>query len=554
MTAHKSRTAVTLDLALLSLTFCIAVLLIGPSGDFALNDDWSFAIAARRLFGEHQWHPNGWASMSLISHAAWGAGFCTLVGSCTATVLRASTLVLSLVGIAFSYLLARELSFDRSSSLVAAGVAGANPLFLGLSMTFMTDVSFFTFSVLACFAATRFLKTGGALALVALTVFTLAATLCRQVGLFAGVAVAVAVWTAPFSLRVKILAVIPLIVSVVALITFNKWMDVLGVTPALYALQSSIFFSSLIHPKFVATHLFFGAIDTLLYVGCFSLPFLIATSSLRPTIGSMPRRVGGWLAILLVIGAATAMWERGTYMPTIGNMLRPEGLGPFPPNVRSTTAATPISPLPSSLWLFATIIGLLGGSALVTRLAYAAACHGKALLCGQSDEQSTLSLFFLVAIASYLGPMLLVFYFDRYFLLPMLLLPLAISTSTLGQRLTRHRAAWMLMGVLAIWSVSMVHDYMEWNDARWRGITALERRGVQPRFINAGFEYAGLHDYSPRQSFDPITGGWGRKDDRYAVNFSSHPDYRIVGRIPYRTWLPVQDRTALILQRRMKRN
>ena len=51
-----------LPLLTLAVVFLGSIAFVGISGDFPLNDDWSFAITTRRLAAAHTWTPVGWAS------------------------------------------------------------------------------------------------------------------------------------------------------------------------------------------------------------------------------------------------------------------------------------------------------------------------------------------------------------------------------------------------------------------------------------------------------------------------------------------------------------
>jgi len=74
------------------------VLAVGPSGDFPLSDDWSYAYAAEGLCRDGELRMLPWTGASLIFQAAYGAALCVLFGP-SFEILRASTILLAVSAI-----------------------------------------------------------------------------------------------------------------------------------------------------------------------------------------------------------------------------------------------------------------------------------------------------------------------------------------------------------------------------------------------------------------------------------------------------------------------
>jgi hypothetical protein len=132
-------------------------LLITPVGEFPLNDDWIYTKTVQHLLqtGEYQAHP--YLNATLVVQTYWGALFCKLFGF-SFTTLRISTLVLSGLnawGIARCGLVLR---FPRVLALLCGAVVMTNPLMLGLSYSFMTDIPFLTLSTLSGLGFLRALR------------------------------------------------------------------------------------------------------------------------------------------------------------------------------------------------------------------------------------------------------------------------------------------------------------------------------------------------------------------------------------------------------------
>ena len=92
---------------------------------------------------------SNWGAPNLFSHVIWGSLFAKIFGF-SFTVLRFSTLCLGLVSILSFYEIFRELKLPPRMGVHAALVLAGSPLFLLLSNTYMSDVSYCAFGLLAC--------------------------------------------------------------------------------------------------------------------------------------------------------------------------------------------------------------------------------------------------------------------------------------------------------------------------------------------------------------------------------------------------------------------
>ena len=111
-----------------------------PLGEFPLNDDWVYAKSVNSILETGDFRLS-YSDANAFAQAYWGALFCLPFGF-SFLALRISTCVLAAVGISAFYLLLREIGGRRWSALVGALTLATNPLYLQLSDTYMTDVSF----------------------------------------------------------------------------------------------------------------------------------------------------------------------------------------------------------------------------------------------------------------------------------------------------------------------------------------------------------------------------------------------------------------------------
>ncbi len=327
------------------LTLCGAwiamALVINPEGDFPLNDDWAFGLPVEVFVREGNIYFNYNQAMTLIGQVLWGTLFCLPAGF-SFTALRISTLALGLVGVLSLYALLLRAGARRSLAFAGAAILAVNPIYLGLSYTFMTDVPF-----LATFAAgllfvvhgldrnrTAPLLAGLALAWVSMFI--------RQLGLaiFLGLALASLIkWG--LGRRWLLLGLLPVAFAGLSLAAYSAALRAMGRLPRLYGSKSDemgLLLNDLLHlrPGALGWALA-GAFVMSMYVGLFTLPYL---ALLWPSVlRSLPRRARGPVVAgtVTVAAAVTAVLAAaGRLMPLTENVLIDFGLG-----IRSLAGAGP---------------------------------------------------------------------------------------------------------------------------------------------------------------------------------------------------------------------
>jgi Dolichyl-phosphate-mannose-protein mannosyltransferase len=119
-----------------------------PRGDFSLNDDWAFGLPDKAFVESGSIRFTFWRSMTLIAQVFWGALFCLPTGF-SFDSLRFSSLVAGLVGVLGLYALLRQYRTGPITGMIGAIALAVNPLYFGLSCTFMTDVAFMALMILS---------------------------------------------------------------------------------------------------------------------------------------------------------------------------------------------------------------------------------------------------------------------------------------------------------------------------------------------------------------------------------------------------------------------
>jgi hypothetical protein len=533
------------DIAALLAVWIVAIVVVDPRGDFPLNDDWTYGLMVRRLIDEGVFRPHEWSAPNTLSQALWGAAAAALAGF-SFTALRLSTLALGGAAMVGVYLLARTRQASRRSAVVAALTLAAGPVFFALSYTFMTDVPFTAFAVLAMLGFAPALAGNlGGLALGC--AFMLATVLCRQSGIVLPLAFGLA--TLGFGAGTPAAragrALLPLLISGLALGAFSLYLardaaahgvgvgDVIAVWGMRKNPPAAL--------RLVRDNLFVA----LLYCGLFLAPAVLhASAAWRATL-QRPR----WYDAIAAITAALVLavlwsWQRG--MPFRGNVLIASGLGPITLHDLYIRGLPNDGPLPRTFWMAVTAVTIVGAALLVAQLAAAAATVRRA----HAAERGARALLLLGA-AGYLAAVCVVIPFDRYYLPLVALLAAALAPPAPARtRRATSAAAYALLAALLVFSIAGTRDYLSWNRARWQALHQLtDVDGVSPHRIDGGPEFNGPRLYS--WDYRPQRGKswWWVDDDEFIIAMGPVPGYSIHRRYPYSRWLPPGTGEIVVLHR-----
>jgi len=394
-----------LPLAVMAGTWLAANLLVNPVGDFPLNDDFSYGRTVLNLHTLGKLQYDQWLSMTLLTQVLWGAGFCKLF-SFSFTVLRISTLVLALGGLAAIYQLCRDLGQSPKIALLATLAVTFNPIFFSLSFTFMTDVPFFAFGAMSTLYYARALRSGKMKWVLWGSFFALAATFVRQQGLMFPLSFGVA-WLFLGGLRPKSLAIAawPLALHLLLFFAFSKWLETSQGLPDGYGDFGKLL-RRLDWGIFQQMPLRVGAI--LAYTGGFLLPLVaLLQPSVRfkfPTTFSEIAKL--LFPVLAIIACAAVAWHKLPW----GNMAYNFGIGP--PLLKDGQYFLNTAPtLSDAAILLLKILAFTGAIGLFFVL--------KKYLPGKlhkADSQRSVMVFALTNMTIYLGFLMLDLHcFDRLF-------------------------------------------------------------------------------------------------------------------------------------------
>jgi len=446
--------------------FFIALLVINPIGEFALNDDWMYSMAVRNLLQGKGLLIPALASPTLVCHIAWGS-ICSLLLGASYSALRMSTLAMAFLALVWISLLAgARKNAQEPLALSPAFLLAGNPLFLLLSFTFMTDVPYLSWMLLALWLYSRAFETDAATDWLAASSAAALAYLTRQTALAVMAAVLLTMLLRRRADAKRLLLAFAVPVAAIAAYTlwFNFFHGGNWAAKIYLAHQSRAFIFD--YRNYGEIALRFAAI--LFYAGFFASPLAFF----------LPVKREGRLGVLVAVGAVAALLVAVKGLPPYYcSIITPSGFG-YLSLVGEKSGGFFGSGI---FWLFAVALSVW---------AWIAFCRNwRGFAQGRAAFLVTAAFFH-----SLMSPVLLYLY-DRYVLAVFapFLAAVAIVARENGT-FTRARAiaASSVGALFFIWALAGTWDYMNWNRARMDLTRAAVAYGIPDDGIDNGVEgYAG---------------------------------------------------------------
>jgi hypothetical protein len=515
--------------AAIGAVYAVWFLLVPPSGNFPLNDDWAYAWSVRRLLDTGQLRISAWASATSLFPIYWGALFSRLAGAFSFAALRWSTLTMSVVGCVAVYDLLRQSDIPVRSACLGAVAVAANPIYLYLSYTFMSDVFYFAPMVVSLGLYIRGIRRNSASALVGGSVAAAAAYLARQLAIALPIAAAFALVQRDRRLRWPPVIQVALVPGLV-FVGHSLWLNYVHGLPwglELNAVHNSI--AGLLQPL-KPLEIAWRLLISMLYVGLFTLPALAALIASPPQDPKRRPRLTKlfviWFAGLMAVVALSVFVTHGP-MPYLGNVINRAGIGPI------TLAGQ--KPLVTAGWVFwlVTAVAPLAGAAQ-------GALWTDAVLKVRQPNSSEPHILVIASLVMAVLAALVVILWDEYLIVFM---PAGLYLVLRLRPITRLGlvAGGGVCALMLAYGCREMSDYMAWNAARWTAGQRLVAQGVRPEAIDGGFEWAGWYEFESALPVAIANGkgadlfGWmtvNRHDFRLA--FSPAAGYEVRGSVPYR--------------------
>ena len=488
-----------------------AILLIKPTGEFPLGDDWDFAIATWNFARSGHFKFTHFTAVSLRAQVVWGALWTWAFGE-SFRILRYSVLTLAAVTIVVINRILARANVTRTPRVIATLAFAFHPIFLWASCTYMTEVPFVCASAVAMYCFLRGLDEDRRAWIIAGCLAAVVSWFVRQTGVVNLIApLAIALWRRRF----KDAAAIGATLAAFAGLFFFK-RDWLSGSPEEFAVHYRMWGESsfrLPQQIEVAYHWFvFNAQNSAL----FFLPLVAPLALLRRGRVQIAILVA---ATLVIFARVQSLISAGHPMPYssnpfccdifAGNIFENFGLGSH-----TVTGAYPF------VMPYAGRLVLTYASVLLAGLLFVRPPKTNAALLSLGTA--------LAGTAALLGSGL---YVDRYSLDSawslVIFLPLVIPWDR------AKIVAITSVIIIAVFSVTSVAEYHAWNGARWKAVAGLRARGVPITEIDGGAEVWSLYEMSHMDQRWRRVRQFGIGPRRFVIAFQPLQGYRVIARYPF---------------------
>lgn len=500
--------------ATLLIAWTLMCLVMWPAGEFTLNDDWGFSAPVKWLVEEGVLQFNHWQAMTLIAQVLLGAAWSAVLGFSQEN-LRLLVLLLGGLTLVIAYLFGRENGLSKKTAFAIAGLFLAWPIFPAMSASFMTDIPYLLFSLMAALFLLRSLREGAGwpVAFGLGVVCLVAAVLVRQTGVAIAMAFIASEFIAHGFKRSSLLRSAVLVVFCAgALFAYVQIVDSISNNTEVLSSRNigmREFVADALHFRFSAINYFVATwLWGLIYAGFFAAPVALAVAVYAAPSMRTGWRVAGGLIVFTAV-FVTLIYLTGRDFPR-GNILTAEGVGPLLIEPYEDGQGARMFSVPLAIG------ASVGMAALATAfIAGAVSAWGRLRASFDRAWLAQGACLLLLAALTYLP--YCVYYgawFDRYLLSTAFFAVIAalFVTPKADEKVARaFPLACVLLGAGALWSSLLVRDYFEWSRARYGLIEAARQEfGAAPDDINGGFEYinyealmSGFPDNMPTQLVHP---------------------------------------------------
>jgi len=266
--------------------------------NYPVDDDWSYIKIAETFHhtGKMQFTP--WTAMSLVFQVWWGTCFTKLFGY-SIEILRLSTLVISLLGLIFIYLLLQELKHHWQTSLFVVLLILFNPFSFPLNFTFFTDHFFISLLFISTYFYYKAFKDDKDIYLFIASLVASFSVLVRQNGILIPLSVFVYLLISKRSFKTIIRrGLITLVIPLATFIVFTYWLNAIHGPTAEYIRQTDKLLENLRKPYLLLIKIGWRPFLILEFMGFCLLPL---SFSFLPKVKELFSRKNYFLLLLFCL-------------------------------------------------------------------------------------------------------------------------------------------------------------------------------------------------------------------------------------------------------------
>jgi len=538
LTSHmKINKTTAYHLSFIMLVFLAQFLFINPIGEFALNDDWVHTEIAKHLVDTGEFRMSPYAGPTFYIPILYGAALIKIFGF-SFSMLRISTLILSLFSILIFYFLLNKTNNKPHINLLITLALWLNPIFYNLSFTFMTDIPALFLFIASIFLYYIGFEKKNAWYLFFGSLVSVVGFYTRQTNILPMVAAGLYVILNPDVIWMKNLSYhkIPLTHLVLSFgVPSLLWLSMYIFLQKNNLLPQGASLHYVYKLNELLTHTLWWLWYSLVYLGLFALPFAAGYVLKHPF-----KRIKNTKLLILtsipVIVALVIFKIKHVRLPYVMNIITEYGLGPMYNVINGQ-----FKPMFHGwVWLLVTCAATGAGGWLIYIFLRAKKFH-----------ESPFGYIYTTGIV-FLIPILLFHSFDRYYLALFVIVGIIIAKQLTFKNFYAP-ATLLVLTIYAVFSISQTQFYLNWNKARWEMAShALAVSQLQPHTIDGGYEWNGWHAYwsawSARYEQGTLQGPWTapwwikylfvNNTEDYIVSFSPLKPYSVIQTKQIPGWNP----------------
>ncbi len=529
--------------------WAVVIVIIDPVGEFMVNDDWAYVRSLESLIQDGSLKTTGHGPLhapggpALITHLLWGLAFVKVAGF-SLTVLRASVLTLGVLASLVVFVMLRRCGASACLSVFGTMTLIFNPLFLSQCFTFMTDITFTSFALVAVFFFHIGAERTNTWIIVLGLAFALAATLTRQFGLVLPVGFVATCFLHPKGKelgRLK-MVVLGLVITVVPWMGYEVFLHWLGSTSIVEhsMLQNAVTNACSMdwrqYTRFLSRHLI---VSTLGYV-CFLISPILAARYGSFWSARSFRYVVLILTVMLL--AYETILLLGIVDPPLvmnGNVIYDLGIGPIVLKDTYIMGIERSANLPKPVYAIIVYWTLIAAVVFITLVVDAVRNPMWIDRSPASSSRSFLATNCLLTALLYMAIVVPLAPYDRYLIFPCALLILwIISSMPPREEFELSLAAAIPIAVplicLVVFSIFGTRDFMEMK----RSLAAahnyvLNVLKANPCEVDGGFEFNGYHCYEKGLPHRKGLSWWWVDKEKYLITLGALPAYRVMRTFPF---------------------
>jgi len=470
-----------LPIAILILIYLLLGVFLFSFENYPIDDDWSYIKIAETFHHTGEIHFTPWTAMSLVFQVWWGTCFTRLFGY-SIEMLRLSTLVISLLGLIFIYLLLRELKHHWQTSLLIIFLILFNPFSFPLNFTFFTDHFFISLLLISTYFYYKAFKDKKDSYLLIASLVASCSVLVRQNGILIPLSVFIYLLISERSLKIIIRrSLFTLVIPITTFIIFTYWLNVIHGPPTEYIKQFDKIVENLRKPHLFLIKIVWRPFIILEFMGFCLLPL---SFSFLPKVKELFSRKHYFLLLLFCLAGTIfyLLFEHIGLYPTVDLWLNGFRF--------AYVSEYGYRDFLNILFFFYRILDFLSVASIVY-LIHLLIKYRKSIREKFSLASPTF-LILLIGIFQFLFFLTTGYKFSRYYLI---LIPFFIFVIL---EITRHirinkRIFLPLLTIYTLFSFSITQDFMNWNQLKWQVAKQLKDKGIPLQKISAGFACDAWH-------------------------------------------------------------